>query len=79
LGGPFAVARRAGHNFTYAQLLFWFMLNEMIVPGSSYWNVALAREAGQVMQDTEALATADRFAENLAWLAQKIGAPVGGP
>jgi len=72
VGGPFAVARRAGHNFTYAQLMFWFMLNEMIVPGSSYWNVALAREPGQILQDSEALATADRFAENLAWLANKI-------
>jgi multimeric flavodoxin WrbA len=71
LGGPFAVARRAGHNFTYAQLLMWFMINDMVVPGSSYWNVALARESGEVLQDTEALATADRFAENLAWLAEK--------
>jgi hypothetical protein len=44
----------------------------MVVPGSSYWNVALAREPGKVLEDTEALATADRFAENLAWLAEKI-------
>jgi multimeric flavodoxin WrbA len=72
LGGPFAVARRAGHNFTYAQLMFWFMINELVVPGSSYWNVALAREPGKVAEDVEALATADRFAENLAWLAERI-------
>jgi multimeric flavodoxin WrbA len=71
LGGPVAVARRAGHNFTYAQLMFWFMINDMIVPGASYWNVALAREPGKVLEDKEALATVDRFAENLAWLAQK--------
>ena len=71
LGGPIAVARRAGHNFTFAQLLFWYMINDMIVPGSSYWNVALAREPGSVVEDTEALATVDRFAENLAWLAER--------
>jgi len=71
LGGPIAVARRAGHNFTFAQLLFWFMINDMIVPGSSYWNVALAREPGKVLEDTEALATVDRFAENLAWLSER--------
>src|ERR1035437_1179379 len=70
-GGPIAVARRAGHNFTYAQLLLWYMINDMIVPGSSYWNVALAREPGKVLEDTEALATVDRFAENLAWLGQR--------
>lgn len=72
IGGPIAVARRAGHNFTYAQLLMWYMINDMIVPGSSYWNVALAREPGAVMQDTEALETVDRFADNLAWLAKKL-------
>jgi len=71
LGGPIAVARRAGQNFTYAQLLMWYMINDMIVPGSSYWNVAVAREAGAVMQDKEGLDTIDRFADNLAWLAQK--------
>src|SRR5512142_603308 len=72
LGGPLAVARRAGHNFTYAQLLYWYMINDMVVPGSSYWNVALAREAGEVVNDREALATIDRFAENLAWLARRL-------
>lgn len=76
LGGPVAVARRAGHNFTFAQLLMWFMINDMVVPGSSYWNVALAREPGQVLEDGEALATVDRFAENLAWLAERVQARV---
>ncbi len=72
LGGPVAVARRAGHNFTYAQLLLWFMINDMVVPGSSYWNVALAREPGKVNDDAEAPETVDRFAENLAWLAERL-------
>ena len=72
LGGPIAVARRAGHNFTYAQLLMWYMINDMVVPGSSYWNVALAREAGAVNNDHEALATVDRFADNLVWLARSL-------
>ena len=72
LGGPVAVARRAGHNFTYAQLMFWFTINDMVVPGSTYWNVALAMDPGKVVEDTEALATVDRFAENLAWLAEKL-------
>jgi len=71
LGGPVAVARRAGHNFTFAQLLMWFMINDMIVPGSSYWNVALATGPGKVVEDVEAMATIDRFAENLAWLAER--------
>jgi len=73
LGGPIAVARRAGQNFTYAQLLFWFLINDMIVPGSTYWNIAFGREKGEVNNDAEGVRTVARFAENLAWLARKIG------
>ena len=71
LGGPIAVARRAGHNFTYAQLMFWFTINDLIVPGSTYWNVGLAGPPGKIAEDEECLRTIDRFAENLAWLAEK--------
>jgi multimeric flavodoxin WrbA len=73
LGGPIAVARRAGQNFTFAQLLYWYLINDMIVPGSSYWSVAVGRDPGDVMADAEGLRTVSRFAENLAWLAQKLG------
>jgi len=74
LGGPVAVARRAGQNFTYAQLMYWFTINDMIVAGSTYWNVAFGTKKGQVSEDTEGIETVARFAENLAWLAKKISA-----
>lgn len=72
LGGAVAVARRAGENFTFAQLVYWFLINDMIVPGSTYWNVGIAREPGEVKQDTEAMETVSRFGENLAWLAKRL-------
>jgi multimeric flavodoxin WrbA len=72
LGGPVVVARRAGQNFTYAQLMFWFMINDMVVPGSTYWNIGFGREKGEVNEDKEAVETVIRFAQNLAWLAKKI-------
>jgi len=72
LGGPVVVARRAGQNFTYAQLCFWYTINDMIVAGSSYWNVAFGAAKGEVEADGEGLGTVERFAENLAWLAKKL-------
>ncbi|MCL4499456.1 MAG: flavodoxin family protein [Chloroflexi bacterium] len=72
IGGPIVVARRAGQNFTYAQLVLWFTINDMIVPGSSYWNIAFGRTPGEVENDAEGLATIDRFGDNLAWLAEKL-------
>lgn len=72
IGGPITVARRAGQNFTYAQLSFWYTVNDMILVGSTYWNVAAGRAEGEVLDDEEGLETIDRFAENLIWLAKKL-------
>lgn len=70
IGGPIAVARRAGHNFTYAQQLYWFLINDMIVPGSTYWNIGFGKTKGDVSDDEEGLETIDRFAQNCAWVAR---------
>jgi multimeric flavodoxin WrbA len=74
VGGPLVVARRAGQNFTFAQLLMWFMINGMIVPGSTYWNIAFGSHAVDVMNDVEGVKTITAFAENIAWLLKKIKA-----
>jgi multimeric flavodoxin WrbA len=55
-----------------AQLVFWFLINDMVVPGSSYWNVAFGAARGQVEADTEGIETVERFGENLAWVAEKL-------
>jgi multimeric flavodoxin WrbA len=72
VGGPIVVARRAGHNFTLAQLMFFFMISEMIVPGSTYWNVAFGRSKGEVVKDEEGVRTIREFGHNVAWLIKKI-------
>ncbi len=72
VGGPIVIARRAGHNFTLAQLMFFFMINEMIVPGSTYWNIAFGRQKGDVLKDKEGIATIKNFARNMVWLLKKI-------
>jgi len=72
VGGPIVVARRAGHNFTLAQLLFFFMISEMVVPGSTYWNVAFGRQKGDVLKDEEGIKTIRHFGQKVAWLIKKI-------
>ncbi|MCJ7633298.1 flavodoxin family protein [Candidatus Bathyarchaeota archaeon] len=72
VGGPIVVAGRAGQNFTYAQLMFFFMITGMIVPGSTYWNIAFGREKGEVSKDEEGVRTVRNFGKKLAWLAKKI-------
>jgi multimeric flavodoxin WrbA len=74
VGGPITVARRAGHNLAFSQLLLWFFLNGLIVPGSTYWNVGMAGAGGarDAENDVEGLATVTNFAHNLAGLMKKI-------
>ncbi|MDO8690925.1 MAG: flavodoxin family protein, partial [Dehalococcoidia bacterium] len=48
VGSPLVVGRRAGHNFTYSQLMQWFIILGMAVPGASYWPVAFGRAKGEV-------------------------------
>lgn len=72
VGSPIVVARRAGVNFTYAQLLYFFMIMGMVVPGSTYWPIAYGREPGEVVKDEEGMKTVAALAENLAWLLKKL-------
>ena len=72
IGGPLVVARRSGKNFTFAQLTLWFQLLGFFIPGSSYWNVAIGREKGEVTKDEEGLKTAWDFGKNMAFLAKKV-------
>jgi multimeric flavodoxin WrbA len=74
VGGPITVARRAGHNLAFSQLLLWFFINGITVPGSTYWNVGMAGAGGarDADQDEEGLATVVNFANNMASLMHKV-------
>jgi multimeric flavodoxin WrbA len=73
-GAAIAVARRAGANFTFAQLNYFFFINGMIVPGSTYWNVGYGLVPESVKNDEEAIRTVRNLAINMAWLIKKLKA-----
>jgi multimeric flavodoxin WrbA len=72
VGGPLVVARRAGQNFTFAQLMYWFHILGFYMPGSTYWNIAFGREKGEVKKDEEGLNIAWNFGKNIAFLVKKL-------
>jgi multimeric flavodoxin WrbA len=74
VGGPLVVARRAGQNFTVAQITFWYEILGMTVPGSTYWNMAFGREKGEVVNDEEGMRTAWNFGKNTALVIKKLKA-----
>ena len=44
----------------------------MIVPGSSYWNVGVARDKGDAEKDEEGIRTMRTLGQNMAWLLKKL-------
>jgi multimeric flavodoxin WrbA len=74
VGAAVAVARRAGAMTTFDALNHFFLINQMIVPGSSYWNIGMANRKGEIDKDEEALKTMDDLGKNMAWLIKKIKA-----
>jgi len=74
VGGPITVARRAGHNLAFSQLLLWFFINGLTVPGSTYWNVGMSGAGGarDAEADTEGLQTVTNFSHNMAKLMKKL-------
>ncbi|BAW30842.1 MAG TPA: flavodoxin family protein [Methanothermobacter sp.] len=72
VGGPIAVARRGGQTATIQEMLMFYLINDMIVPGSTYWNIVFGWAAGEVEDDKEGIETIEHFGENVAKLIKKI-------
>jgi multimeric flavodoxin WrbA len=72
VGGPIAVARRGGHTASIQEMLMFYLINDMVVAGSTYWNMVFGRMPGEAMDDQEGVETVRRFAENVAWLINKL-------
>jgi len=67
-----AVARRAGQNFTLAEIEMCFGPLDMVRAGSTYWPIGFGCGAGEFPDDEEGVATMHRLGENLATLAQAL-------
>jgi len=72
VGGPIAVARRGGQTGTLQEMLMFFLINDMIVPGSKYWNMVFGRTPGEALNDEEGVANLRHFAGNVAELVKKL-------
>ena len=72
VGAAVVSVRRAGAIHAFDTLNHFFLINEMIVPGSSYWNIGIGREIGDVENDEEGIRTMKTLGQNMAWLLKKI-------
>ncbi len=72
VGAGIVAVRRAGAIHVFDSLNHFFLISQMIVPGSVYWNVGIGREIGEVEKDEEGVLTMKTLGENMAWLLKKV-------
>lgn len=72
VGAGVISVRRGGALPTFDTINRFFLINQMIIPGSSYWNFAFGKNQGDVLQDKEGINTIRTLAENMSWLMKKI-------
>jgi multimeric flavodoxin WrbA len=76
VGAAVVAVRRAGATHVFDTLNHFFLIGQMIVAGSNYWNVAIGRQPGEVERDEEGMTTMKVLGENMAWLLSRLdGAP----
>jgi multimeric flavodoxin WrbA len=72
VGAAVVAMRRAGAIHAFDSINHFFFINQMIVPGSSYWNVGIGRDIGEVEADAEGVQTMKTLGQNMAWLLKKL-------
>ena len=78
VGAAVVAVRRGGEIHAFDSMNHFFLISEMIVPGSNYWNMGFGMDKGEVAADEEGMGTMTTLGENMAWLLEKLGAPSHG-
>ncbi len=72
VGAAVIAVRRAGATHVLSSINYFFLINQMISPGSSYWNLGMGRIPGEVQNDAEGIQTMRTLGQNMAWLLKRI-------
>ena len=73
VGAAVTAVRRGGSIHAFDTINHLFLICEMIIPGSCYWNQGMGRDKGEVEKDEEGVRTMKVLGENMAWLLKKLG------
>ena len=71
VGAAVVAVRRAGSVHTFDSINHFFTISQMIIPGSSYWNMGIGLDKGDADRDAEGIETMKTLGQNMAWLIKK--------
>ncbi|HQH20864.1 MAG TPA: flavodoxin family protein [Thermoleophilia bacterium] len=72
VGAAVVAARRGGAIHAFDSINHWFLINEMLVVGSSYWSLGVGADKGDVEHDREGMATMATLGRTMAWALQRL-------
>ncbi|MCP4180844.1 MAG: flavodoxin family protein [bacterium] len=72
VGAAVVAVRRAGAANVFDAINKLFLISQMIVPGSIYWNLGIGLDKEDVKNDSEGLKTMSELGINMSWLLSKI-------
>jgi len=75
VGAAVVSVRRAGATHVFSSINYFFLINQMFVVGSSYWNLGVnpnTSEPELIKEDEEGIATFQNLGRNMAYLLQKL-------
>lgn len=72
VGASVVAVRRAGSLHAFTTMNNFFTIGQMIIPGSSYWNIGVGDAPGDVQKDEEGIRTMRTLGQNMGWLMKKL-------
>jgi multimeric flavodoxin WrbA len=72
VGASVVAVRRAGAIHVFDSINHFFLISQMIIAGSSYWNIGLGLVEKDVERDGEGMQIMRTLGENMGWLLKKI-------
>ncbi len=72
LGASVVAVRRCGASHVFSSMNYFFLIGQMIIIGSSYWNIGVGRAPGEVLSDEEGVKTMKDLGANMAWALERL-------
>lgn len=72
VGAAVVAVRRGGAIHAFDSINHFFEVAGMIVVGSSYWNIGIGHDVGDVARDEEGIATMRELGRTMAWALQRL-------
>ncbi|RWX46706.1 Multimeric flavodoxin WrbA [Candidatus Electrothrix aarhusensis] len=72
IGAAVVAVRRGGATHTFDSINHMFQMSQMILPGSTYWNMGFGLNKEDVQDDTEGMANMRHLGRAIGWLGKAI-------